>query len=245
MSTRREMLRWLSVVAPGALLGALVRREALAAAARIEALRFLRGIGQASRALRAGELAPAQWQDRAEELARSLDLADLRRAIDFDRLARTLELPDVVSGDKVLRAPGGPYRFAAKLFGLRRGRAITPHGHRNMVSMHTVLEGELRVRQFDRVRDEPGHLVLRPTVDEVAGPGHASSISSARNNVHWFVAQSETAFAFDCIVSGLQPLGYDYGIDLLDPAHAERLGDGTLRARRIEWDESVRLYGKS
>ena len=33
-----------------------------------------------------------------------------------------------------------------------------------------------------------------------------------------------------------------YFIDLVDPSGAEKLTDGTLRARRIGWEESLRLY---
>jgi hypothetical protein len=73
--------------------------------------------------------------------------------------------------------------------------------------------------------------------------GDATSISGERDNVHWFVARSERAYTFDCIVSGLRPLGFSYGIDLVDPAHADRTADGTLRAPVIGWDDSIRLYG--
>ena len=118
-----------------------------------------------------------------------------------------------------------------------------------------MIGGELRVRHFDRLRDERpepaardglseagGFLILRPTIDRAARAGDATAISRERDNVHWFVAASAKAYTFDCILSDLQPLGYSYGIDLFDPAGAEKLADGTLRARVIGWDESVRLY---
>ena len=61
--------------------------------------------------------------------------------------------------------------------------------------------------------------------------------------MHWFVATSETAFTFDAVVDNLDPsLGKPYFIDLVDPSGAERQPDGTLRARRIGWEESLRLY---
>ena len=45
------------------------------------------------------------------------------------------------------------------------------------------------------------------------------------------------------MVDNLDPsLGRPYFIDLVDPSGAEKLPNGMLRARRIEWDESLRLY---
>jgi hypothetical protein len=243
---------------PVGVLTLLLRRDALAAAARSEARKFLRGVDAASRGLQERALRPAEWQRRVEELARAVDLDDLRRAADFERVARTLALPDDNAGSVAVRFPELRLRFAAKIFGLDRGRAITPHGHRNMVSMHLVLRGRIHARHFDRVRDERdeedgrrtglskpgGHLILRPTLDKVFREGDASSISSERDNVHWFVAQGAPAYTFDCVLSGLEPLGFDYGIDLVDPVGAERLPDGTLRAPIISWGESLRRYGK-
>ena len=50
--------------------------------------------------------------------------------------------------------------------------------------------------------------------------------------------------AVDVVVDNLDPArGRPHFIDLVDPAGAEKLPDGTLRARRIGWDESLRLYG--
>jgi hypothetical protein len=213
---------------------------------------FLRRVNEASRDLLAQ---PAQWQEAVEAAARAVDLADLRRSIEFDKLAPPLAQHDTQGGDSVL-LKGVGVSCAAKLFCLRKGDAITPHGHRNMMSMHLVLGGELHVRHFEKLGDDRasvpakdglapagGHLLLRPTIDRTARPGDATSVSPARDNVHWFVAQSRTAYTFDCIVSDLAPAGYSYGIDLVDPAGAERLPDGTLRARVIGWDESLRRYG--
>ena len=253
---RRALLQSLL---PAGLMALLVRRDALAAGARGEARRFLRSVDETSRELAERRIRPAEWQRRVEELARAVDLDDLRRAVDFDRVARTLELPDEDAASIALRIPGLRLRFAAKIFGLERGRAITPHGHRNMVSMHLVLRGQVRARHFDRLRDERpaergrrtglsepgGHLLLRPTLDATLRSGQASSISSERDNVHWFVAQGAPAWTFDCILSDLEPLGYSYGIDLVDPDRAERLPDGTLRAPIISWRESIDRYGKS
>ena len=240
--TRREIAEsFLRALVPVALLRELRGREALAAAARSLAADFLAQVDDASRALAAGRVRPREWQARVEELGARVDLADLRRVVDLGRLSRTMLLArDWARGERVRL---GSFQFGTQIFGFRRGAAITPHGHRNMVSMHLVIGGEVRCRQFDRMRDEPGHLILRPALDRSCRNGDPTTISSERRNVHWFVATSETAFTFDAVVTNLDPsLGRHYFIDLVDPAGAEALPDGTLRARRIGWDESVRLY---
>jgi hypothetical protein len=231
----------LRAIGPLALLRELRARDALAAPARMEAADLLARVDEASRALASGAARPAEWQARVEELAARADLGDLRRAVDLDRLSRTMTVARDWARGEHLRL--GSFRFGTQVFGFMRGAAITPHGHRNMASMHLVIGGELRCRQYDRVRDEPGHLVLRAALDRVCRGGEPTSISSERRNVHWFVATSDTAFTFDVVIDNLDPsLGRPYFIDLVDPSGAEKLGDGTLRARRIDWDESLRLY---
>ena len=69
-------------------------------------------------------------------------------------------------------------------------------------------------------------------------------MSTERNNVHWFVATTETAFTFDVIADGLAAGQPPYVIELVDPRGAEKLANGRLRARLLEWKESVRLYGE-
>lgn len=226
---------------PLALLRELRARDALAAPARIAAGELLSRVDEASRALAAGRVRPGEWQARVEELASRTDVDDLRRAVDLDRLARTMTIArDWARGEHIRL---GSFGFGTQIFGFARGAAITPHGHRNMASMHLVIGGELRCRQYDRVRDEEDHLVLRPALDQVCRRGDPTSISSERRNVHWFVALTETAFTFDAVLDNLDPsLGKRYFIDLVDPSGAEKPTDGTLRARRIGWEESLRLY---
>jgi hypothetical protein len=141
---------------------------------------------------------------------------------------------------------GLPRKFGTKVFGMAQGRAIVPHGHQNMASMHVVLAGEFRLRHFERVEDQPGHLVLRPSIDRASKPGDLSSISDQRDNVHWLVATKGPAYTFDLIVVGLDPArGFDWKMDHVDVDRAERLEGGLLRARRVEFEEAIRLYGKT
>ncbi len=205
----------------------------------------LRRLADLSRALAQARLRPLEWQREVEALALGIDLRELCHAADFDRVAAHLEpAKRGVNVESVRLAGLADQPFAAKIFVMGRGRAIIPHGHKNMVSHLLVLKGELRGRHFERVRDEPGHLVLRPTIDRIFRAGDGSSISEERDNVHWFVAKSERAYTLDAIVDNLHPqMGYRFHIDNVDPAHAEPGEGGTLRARILELDEALRLYG--
>jgi hypothetical protein len=111
-----------------------------------------------------------------------------------------------------------------------------------MVSAHLVLSGKLRVRSFDRLADEPEHLLIRPTVDATIAPGACSTMSAQRNNIHWFTALTGRAFTLDVVVSDLVAGDEPFHIDLIDPDGGTKLGDGTIRAPRIDWKTSVRKY---
>jgi hypothetical protein len=105
-----------------------------------------------------------------------------------------------------------------------------------------VLEGRLRARNFDRLADEPEHLLLRPAVDATIAPGACSTMSTERNNIHWFTALTDRAFTLDVVVSDLVEGAPSYAIDLVDPDGGTRRGDGTIRAPRIDWKTSLRKY---
>ena len=206
------------------------------------------------------------WLDRQEELAwglagGTLDPESWRRAVetlgreaDVERLvAEALPSPEARAlpsypRRRVLRyrgADGRPrqHRYAVVLFQLDRTSVITPHGHRGMQSAHLVVEGSLRARTYDRVGELPGALVLRPAGDRRLEAGEVSSIGPARENVHWFVPLGGRAAAtFDVLVTGLEAGGPDYEVQPVDPLGGTELGDGTLRAPLLGFEESARRY---
>jgi len=131
------------------------------------------------------------------------------------------------------------------VFLMAEHRAVVPHGHQNMVSGHLVIHGGLRVRHFERVRDEPAYMVLRPTIDRQSSPGASTTVSDERDNVHWLVATSKLAATFDVIVPGLDPRRPTRFTDFVDPRGGESLGGGLIRAPRLGADEVFLRYGKS
>jgi len=99
------------------------------------------------------------------------------------------------------------------------------------------------VRHYERLRDEPGHLVLRPSIDRLSVPGDSTTISDDRDNVHWLAARSDGAFTLDVVVSRLRPeLGFAQKIVNVDPARGEKLEDGLIRARIISHEEALKVY---
>jgi hypothetical protein len=169
--TRREVL--------GALTTVWFARAAHAAGAipagMQSALRSrLRKLDDASRALAHGEIQAVEWQRAAAEVCDGIDVQELCRAADFEHMAARLPLlPRGTSAEAIHLLDG--QAFTPKIFAMGKGRAIVPHGHRNMVSQHLVLQGEMRGRHYERLRDEPGWLVVRPTIDKVFRTGDAAT----------------------------------------------------------------------
>jgi len=199
-----------------------------------------------ARALASGTLASESWRREVEALGREADVARLvaealpssaARALPSDPARRILRW----------RGPGGrprQQRFAVAYFRFDPGNVITPHGHRGMQSAHLVVEGSLRARTYDRIGEVPGALVLRPAGDRRLEPGEVSSIGQAAENVHWFVPLGERAATFDVLVTGLEPAGPDYQVQPVDPLGGTELGDGTLRAPLLGFEESARRYAR-
>lgn len=239
----------------GALLGASFLETLLAAQAVPRSVApilnsWLRSLHRLSADLRTGVVPARSWQDEIQKLFGRVPLAELLRLIDLERLLRTAELPDdrATTRDPVfppLEGLAGRPPHVRRVFLLRKDRAIVPHGHRNMVSGHLVIHGSLRVRHYERVRDEPGHLVLRPTIDRESRPGWSTTVSDHKDNVHWLVATSAVAATFDVIVAGLDPGRPTEFMDFVDPRRAEPLADGTMRAPRLGADEVFARYGKT
>lgn len=198
--------------------------------------------------LKRQDIGLSAWQDQVETLFRRISLPDLLQFIDFDRLSKGFAFPDLGVHTKPVRFPslsGLPPRtsFVKKIFGLKKNRAIIPHGHSNMVSAHLVLQGELALRHYDKISEESQHLIIRPTIDRLVGVGDASSISDERDNIHWFIAQSEAAFTFDVIVLDLAEQAYD--IHNLDIEAGESLADGLIRAPKLDVETALKKYGKA
>jgi hypothetical protein len=221
--------------------------RAAAPAPKSSAATWVRRQDEIARALEAGELKPHAWMDEVELLARQVDFQGLMAEV---RRSQLTPAPAGATNDPAKRyvgfldEQGRPRRLAygTALFSFAPRNVITPHGHRHMVSAHLVAEGALRVRNFDRLRDEDGALVIRPTRDRIARLGEVSTMSSERDNIHWFVPHGGPATTFDVIISGLDKGQPDHLIQAIDPMAARKLADGSFAAPIISFEEASRRY---
>lgn len=200
-----------------------------------------------ARTLRAGELLPHDWMTEIERLAAEIDVAKLMAEIDRSQVTASALSPTNDPRKRTVRfldQHGEPRRlgFAAALFDFGPTNVITPHGHKNMVSSHLVVEGAFRVRNFNRLRDEAGAMIVKPTRDYIASIGMISAMSSVRDNIHWFVPQAGTARTFDVIISGIDPTQPDYEIQAIDPIGGQRMADGAISAPIMSFEDSSEKY---
>lgn len=230
------------------LLETLSRYDLFAAEIRPDAARWLTDVNELGRDLKDREIDQLTWQKKVEELLPQLDMPSLLELVDFDRL--TAKVDFVERGARSLRphfpkVEGLPtdLTFGKQIFALKKGRSVVPHGHNNMATAFLIMKGDLRGRHYDRVKDEPGHMIIKPTIDRKFAPGECSTISDYKDNIHWFQAITEPAFIFNLHVLDVnphptQPTGRVY----VDP-NGESLAGGLTRARRIGYKEANQLYG--
>lgn len=230
------------------LLESVLRNDALSADAPSVASRWVAEVHELAADVKEQRVTQLVWQKKVEELFGRIELKELLQFVKFDELTKELKFAD--NGARSLR-PKFPQVeglteklvFGRQIFALKKGRSVTPHGHNNMATAFLVVGGELHGRHYDRLEDEKEHLLIRPTIDRQFGPGEISSVSDFKDNIHWFKASSETAFIFNIHVLNVRagsklPTGRVY----VDP-DGEKLSDGRIRARRIDYKESHKLYG--
>jgi hypothetical protein len=82
------------------------------------------------------------------------------------------------------------------------GAFLPPHNHRNASVCTLAYEGEIRLRNFEIVGEEPGYdskksFRVRETRSEIMSRGRISTLSPSRDNIHSFQAGKETARGID------------------------------------------------
>ena len=197
--------------------------------------------------LKADSITALQWQQKIEELYAKVELKEIIKFIEFENLTKGFQYPDLGVATKPIKFPkldGLPERtvFIKKIFGMRKDRAIIPHGHSNMASAHLILNGEMHLRHYEKVQQDRQNLIIKPSVDHIVKPGESSSISDEKDNVHWFIANTETAFTFDVIMLDLNNESYD--IHNLDIYKSEDLKNGTLKVPILDVQTALKKYGK-
>lgn len=198
--------------------------------------------------LKTAKINQIEWQKQIAEFHNKLPLTDLLKLIDYENAVRTLQYPDkgVVTKDPIFPKVEGiseNYSFTGRIFGMKRERAIIPHGHKNMSSCHRVLNGEVLLKQYDRIRDEGEYMIIKKTIEETGSAGSFSSISDSKNNVHWLVTNTAYAHTFDVIVAGLHDKQTE--IDNIDMYQAQKVEKDFLKVKKLYWKEALEKYGNS
>ena len=247
-SRRSFNARTLGSLLTFSLLETLARHDLFADEIRPEALRWLAGVDQMGRDLKGKAIDQRVWQQRVEELMAKVNMTDLHALVDFDRLTSDTKFAE--RGERSLKCEfpkveGLPtqWSFGKQIFALKKGRSVVPHGHNNMATAFLILKGDLRGRHYDRLGDEPGHMIIKPTIDRNFAAGECSTVSDYKDNVHWFQALTDEAFIFNLHVMDVNPdPKFPTGRVYVDP-EGEKIAGGLTRARRIDYKEANQLYG--
>lgn len=198
--------------------------------------------------LKKNSITPGEWQKQIHKLYQTIELSELLKFIDFEKVVSHFNYPDLGVHTRPVKFPkleGLPDQtvFVKKIFGMKKDRAIIPHGHSNMASAHLVLKGDMHLRHYEKLGKEDNTLIIKPSLDKTISVGGHSSISDERDNVHWFIAQSESAFTFDVIMLDLNNKHYD--IHNIDIYAKQDLANGTMRVPIMDVDTALKKYGKA
>jgi hypothetical protein len=249
ISRRNFTKRSVQTVLTISLLDHLCHSNLLADEAKLTAVKWLNEVNQIGLNLKGKKLKEIAWQTKVEDLLMNqIELSELLKFIDFDRIEKNAEFVD--NGARSIRpkfpkVEGVPDKlvFGQQIFALKKGRSVVPHGHNNMATAFIVLKGNFHGRHYDRVTDEKDHMIIKPTIDAKFGPGKVSSISDVKDNVHWFKSEDEPAFIFNIHVLGVDPENPKRtGRIYVDP-HGEKLDGGLIRARLIDSKEAHKRFG--
>ncbi len=248
--SRRDFTRdAISSVLTFSLLETLFENDAFADEVKPLTGKWLAEVNQVARELKDETIKQVIWQEKVEELLSEVPLEELLKLVNFERLTKNLKIKS--KSETSLRfnfnkVEGAPARlaFGKQIFALNKGNSVVPHGHNNMVTAFLILKGDLHGRHFDRLKDEPKHLIIKPTIDRKFKPGECSTISDYKDNIHWFEALTDDSFIFNIHVFGLKRPGPKLPTSrvYVDP-EGEKLKGGLIRAPRSNFKELTRKYG--
>lgn len=247
--TRRDTF---SAIAAAAALHVLWQSKAIAGGPPEALDKWAQDIADANRDLAAGSIGLLDWQNKIAAFHAAVDIKSVAEYLDFDRVTAAMQFPDKLARTIDPKFPerinvGGIERkWFIRFFGMKKGGAIIPHVHNNMVSSHLIVSGAFHARTFDRAADMPGFhgnaVMLRPNRDEIIQPGGALTMSDDRDNCHWLIAEADRSFTFDVGVLEISKTrtyvlpANEYSMIFVDPT-AEPDGYGMVRAPTLTFDE--------
>lgn len=171
--------------------------------------------------LQSGKITDEEFRTDLESFFQTLDRNAFLREIDFPAKSARLLRPGGYKTDLLALSQGGPgsrrpapWNLWDRRFGLlrrigvrsdvlilRQGDQIPPHGHHGVVSGFFVLEGEVAIRHYDRVREVDGAVLVRKALDTTLARGGFTTNSEFFQNIHWLFGLSPTSFLFRVTVT--------------------------------------------
>jgi hypothetical protein len=248
LSTRRTFNGQLlgSLMAYG-LIETLFERHLFADSVKPVIQQWLTDLNALSQDIKGRKIKDTEFQAKLEELYKKVDLAELVKLLDLDRVAADVKYPERGAanlGIDLSKVEGLPkLAFGKQIFACKKDRSIVPHGHDNMCTGFIVLRGDWTGKHYERVEDKTDHYLVKPTIDRTFKPGECSTISDHKDNVHWFKAQSDTAFIFNIHVMGYNPDNKNSARRVYVDPDGEKVDGGLIVAKKMTSAECHKKYG--
>ena len=248
--TRRDFNQGLlATLAAYGLIETMFQHDAFADSVKPIIKDWMRDLNNLSKELKVDrKLKDTAFQGKLEELYKRVNLPDLLKLLDLERVAKTARLPDNGArsvGIDLAKVEGLPARlyFGRQIFCLKKDRSVVPHGHSNMCTGFIILRGTFAGKHYDRVETHANHYLIRPTIDRAFKPGEFSTVSDHKDNIHWFKATSDTGFIFNIHVIGYDPtIEGSSGRLYLDP-DGEKTKAGLIVAKKMTSAACHKKYG--
>lgn len=230
------------------LVESLFDRNLLADSVKPIVQKWLVDLNTLSQDLKGQKLKDIDFQAKLEELYARVDLAELVNFLELDRLAKEVEYPEKGAaslGIDLTKVEGLPQKlvFGKQIFAMKKGRSVVPHGHDNYATGFIILRGDFTGKLYDRVEDNADHYLIKPTLDRRFKVGESSTISDHKDNVHWFKAESDTAFIFNIHIG-------NYNLENKKPANrvyvdpeGEKVAGGLIYAKKMTSEQCHKKYG--
>jgi hypothetical protein len=230
------------------LIETLFARDLFAAAVKPVIQKWLLDLQALSVDLKDHKVKDIDFQAKLEELYSKVDLPELIKLVELDRLTSGLKFPDKGAanlGFDLSKVEGLPRKlvFGKQIFAMKKGRSVVPHGHDNMCTGFVVLRGDFSGKHYDRLEDHKDHYLIRPTIDRMFKPAEFSTISDHKDNVHWFRAESETGFIFNIHVMGYNPDNPNTPARVYVDPDGKRIAGGLIVAKKMTSAECHKKYG--
>jgi len=246
MFDRREFLKTVGTLS---LVTIAAQQKAFGLAYRGEGAQWAKDMRALSDKLIDRRISAENWQTGVDKIYSQADFAALLRSIDFAAVREGMTIKDdagnwlsvFIAG---LSQSGDVKQIYTKIVGLKGGRTVPPHGHENEVSVFLTLNGEFRLRQWDRRAVNKDSLDIVPVFDGRSLPGQWSSQSEEKTNIHWLTTESEEAFFLSVRVAKIDGTQGGRTRIPVDPDGAEYLGRGVYRAAIMDNDAWWQKYGR-